>query len=69
MAARLGVSVQTVKQWRAAGLLAAQVYNDKGACLYEPPGDGAPRKAQGRPLRLRRQPLLPDGANEVQCDA
>jgi len=69
MATRLGVGVPTVKQWRAAGLLAAQVYNDKGACLYEPPGDGAPHKAQGRPLRLRRPPLLHEGANEVQCNA
>jgi hypothetical protein len=69
MATRLGVCVRTVKQWRAAGLLAAQVYNDKGECLYEPPGDSAPRKAQGRPLRFRRQPLLHDGANEVQCNA
>jgi hypothetical protein len=69
MATRLGVSVRTVTQWRAAGLLTAQVYNDKGACLYELPGDSAPRKAQGHPLRLRRQPLLHEGANEVQCNA
>ena len=69
MADLLGVCVQTVKQWRYAGLLRAQVFNDKGSCLYEPPGDNAPRKAQGRPLRFRRHSLLPDRANEVQCSA
>ena len=69
MADLLGVCVQTVKQWRYAGLLRAQVFNDKGSCLYEPPGDNAPRKAQGRPLRFRRRSLLPDRANEVQCSA
>lgn len=38
MADLLGVRVQTVKQWRYAGLLRAQVFNDKGSCLYERPG-------------------------------
>ena len=47
MAGLLGVSVPTVKQWRYAGLLRAEVYNDKGACLYEPPGDDPPQKCQG----------------------
>ena len=69
MAALLGVCVQTVKQWRYAGLLRAQVFNDKGSCLYEPPGDNAPRKSQGRPLHSRRQSLFSDRANEVQCSA
>jgi DNA invertase Pin-like site-specific DNA recombinase len=69
MAALLGVCVKTVKQWRYAGLLRAQVFNDKGSCLYEPPDDGAPRKSQGRPLRFRRQPFCSDLANEVQCSA
>ena len=69
MAVLLGVCVKTVKQWRYAGLLRAQVFNDKGSCLYEPPDDDAPRKSQGRPLRFRRQPFFSDLANEVQCSA
>ena len=68
MATRLGVCVQTVKQWRYAGLLGAQVYNDKGSCLYEPPRDDAPRKSQGRPLR-DRQAFFSERANGVQCSA
>ena len=66
MAALLGVCVQTVKQWRYAGLLRATVYNDKGECLYEPPGENSPRKSQGFPLRLR---LHAERPNEVQCSA
>ncbi|MGH7759907.1 MAG: recombinase family protein [Candidatus Dormibacteraceae bacterium] len=69
MAALLGVCVQTVKEWRYAGLLRAQAYNDKGECLYDPPGDSAPRKSQGRPLRFRRLAVLQERADEVQCSA
>jgi DNA invertase Pin-like site-specific DNA recombinase len=69
MATLLGVCGQTVKQWRYAGLLQAHLYNDRGECLYDPPGDNAPRKSQGSPLRLRRQPFLHERSNEVQCSA
>jgi hypothetical protein len=69
MAVLLGVCVQTVKQWRYAGLLRAQVFNDKGSCLYDPPGDNAPRKSQGSPLRFRQRPFLTERPNEVQCSA
>jgi len=44
IAASLQVVPDTVKIWRRAGLLAAHRYNDKGQCLFEPPGPGAPRK-------------------------
>jgi DNA invertase Pin-like site-specific DNA recombinase len=44
IAARLGVAADTIKVWRAAGLLRYHVYNDKGECLFEPPGKGAPVK-------------------------
>ena len=66
MAALLGVGVQTVKQWRYAGLLRATAYNDKGECLYEPPGENPPRKSQGVPIRFR---LNAERPNEVQCSA
>lgn len=66
MAALLGVAVQTVKQWRYAGLLRATAYNDKGECLYEPPGENPPRKSQGVPIRFR---LNAERPNEVQCSA
>ena len=42
----LNVSPATIKGWRLAGLLKAYRYNDKGQCLYEPPGDDAPIKYQ-----------------------
>jgi DNA invertase Pin-like site-specific DNA recombinase len=43
---RLEVTPTTVKIWRRAGLLAAHRYDDKGQCLFEPPGPGAPTKFQ-----------------------
>jgi len=69
MAGLLGVSVPTVKQWRDTGLLRAQVHNDKGACLYEPPGDDPSQKCQGTPLRTRRRFFQSGRPNELQCDA
>lgn len=42
----LNVSPTTIKDWRLAGLLRAYRYNDKGQCLYEPPGTDAPVKHQ-----------------------
>ncbi|MBI4307907.1 MAG: recombinase family protein [Chloroflexi bacterium] len=41
-AARLNVLPVTVKRWRLHGLLLAHAFNDKGECLYEPPGPNAP---------------------------
>jgi len=40
----LDVRPDTVKIWRRAGLLVAHRYNDKGQCLFEPPGADAPMK-------------------------
>jgi DNA invertase Pin-like site-specific DNA recombinase len=40
----LDVSTDTVKTWRRRGLLKGYVCNDKGQCLYEPPGDAPPVK-------------------------
>jgi hypothetical protein len=44
IAKRLGVCPSTIKVWRAAGLLRHHAYNDKGECLFEPPGKDAPVK-------------------------
>jgi DNA invertase Pin-like site-specific DNA recombinase len=70
IAGRLHVSAATVKVWGRHGLLPRHVCNDKGECLYEPPGPHAPVKMQGRRLSDRRiHNLLPDQTNEVQCEA
>jgi hypothetical protein len=38
MAGRLGVPPKTVKIWHHAGLITGHPFNDKGQCLYPPPG-------------------------------
>lgn len=43
-AARLDVAPATIKNWRRAGLLVAHRDDDKGQCLFEPPGPDAPEK-------------------------
>jgi DNA invertase Pin-like site-specific DNA recombinase len=66
-AAQLGVSAGTIKIWHHAGLLTAHPYNDKGQCLYPPPGPNPPARAQGRKLTQRRRttPLTPDTASKM----
>ena len=46
IAHNLGVTTHTIKIWRRAGLLVAHRYDEKGQCLFEPPGPGAPAKFQ-----------------------
>jgi hypothetical protein len=46
IAARLDVAPATIKNRRRAGLLVAHRYDDKGQCLFEPPGPEAPKKFQ-----------------------
>jgi DNA invertase Pin-like site-specific DNA recombinase len=58
MAGRLGVPAKTVKIWYRAGLITGHPFNDKGECLYPPPGPNPPTRAQGRKLSERR-PTLP----------
>jgi hypothetical protein len=58
MAGRLGVPAKTVKIWYHAGLITGHPFNDKGECLYPPPGPNPPTRAQGRKLSERR-PTLP----------
>jgi DNA invertase Pin-like site-specific DNA recombinase len=70
IADRLNVSPDTVKIWGRHGLLRRFVSNDKGECLYEPPGPDAPTKMQGRRLSDRRLHDVPaDQPNEVQYEA
>ncbi|MDQ2814200.1 MAG: recombinase family protein [Actinomycetota bacterium] len=67
LAAQLGVSTGTVKIWHHAGLLTGHPSNDKGQCLYPPPGPNPPARAQGRKLSQRRltTPLTPDTAGKM----
>ena len=65
IAGRLGVSTGTIKIWHHAGLLTGHPYNDKGQCLYPPPGDNPPARSQGRKLSersLARHPAPAHGA-------
>lgn len=58
---RLDVVPDTVKVWRRAGLLAAHRYDDKGQCLFEPPGSDAPTKFQHQgKIRGRSATSIPD---------
>jgi hypothetical protein len=54
IATLLGVSTGTIKTWHHAGLITGHPYNDKGQCLYPPPGPNPPARAQGRKLSERR---------------
>jgi len=49
----LGVSTGTVKAWHHAGLITGHPYNDKGQCLYPPPGPNPPTRTQRRKLSKR----------------
>lgn len=44
IAKRLHVKPCTIKIWRRAGLLIAHRFDDRGQCLFEPPGAGTPVK-------------------------
>ncbi len=50
MAALLGVSTATVKDWYHAGIVTGQRYNDKGEVLYHPP-DPEPAPPPKTPAR------------------
>lgn len=72
IAQRLAVAPTTIKIWRAAGLLRHHVFNDKGECLYDPPGNDAPVKhrKQGKYRRqlaasLSRTPAPTNGRGAV----
>ena len=70
MADALHISPTYVKIWNRHGLIRGHAYSDKNECLYEPPGDDPPRKAQGTKLSLRRpgRNVIFDRTKEVQCE-
>lgn len=47
LAKHLGVAIQTVRRWRAHGLLRAHAFNDRHGYLYEPVKDNKPTKWGG----------------------
>jgi hypothetical protein len=51
IARRLGISPNTVKTWRDAGLLTGRLANDKGEYMYHLPSPDLPRPRIGRPPR------------------
>lgn len=71
MAKLLGVHPQRVKAWNRYGLVRGHAYNGKNDCLYEPPGEKPPRKAQGVKLSKRAIAgvVVARHAKEVQCEA
>ncbi len=72
VAAALAIHTTTVNLWRKAGLIRGYAYNDKGCCLYEPPGPDVPVKCLGRKLVKRRrftEKIASDRAEDVQCVA
>jgi DNA invertase Pin-like site-specific DNA recombinase len=60
IAARLNVHPGTVKTWHHAGLITGYPFNDKGECLYQPPGPHPPTPLQGRKLTQRRPAQTPE---------
>jgi len=58
----LGISAQTVIEWRKHGLLRGYQYNSKREYLYEPVGENRPVKSLGQKLAERRR------FDEVSCD-
>jgi hypothetical protein len=54
IAQQLDVHPGTVKTWHHAGLITGHPFNDKGECLYPPPGPTPPTRMQGRKLSNRR---------------
>jgi DNA invertase Pin-like site-specific DNA recombinase len=70
IAQSLDICSWTVKNWRNQGRLQAHRYNDKGECLYEPPGAGLPKKgARKRNMALARTEEPSNLTEEVQCEA
>ena len=70
MADALHITPTHVKIWNRHGLIRGHPYSDKNECLYEPPTDETPRKAQGTKLSLRRldRNVVFETAKEVQCE-
>ena len=68
VAAAIGVCTTTIKKWNQWGVLKGHPYNDKGQCLFDPPGEDAPAKYKHKRKvpSQGRQELLSDHGREVQ---
>ena len=53
-----GISRGTAMVWCHKGLLRAHLYNDKGECLFEPPGENPPRKGLRKRARKQERPVI-----------
>lgn len=62
----LGVHPQRITVWNRHGLLRGHAYNGKNDCLYEPPGENPPRKAQG--VKMSERALAAQGMQGVQYE-
>ena len=73
MAQTLGISSDTVKNWRDARLLPGRFCNEKGDFLYEPPTEDAPTKFAHKKLaqktNLRKAQVVSQHTKEVQYDS
>jgi hypothetical protein len=71
LARQLGVNFQTVRIWRANGLLIGHPCDGRNECLYEPIGEDGPAKQQGTKLSERRRfpEVTSYAANEVHHEA
>jgi DNA invertase Pin-like site-specific DNA recombinase len=58
MAKALGIRKSTVIAWHKAGLLRGYASNNRGVCLFEPPGLDAPTKKNGTKI-VRTSPVSP----------
>jgi len=69
VAARVGIVVASVKNWRDRGLLRAHRYNDKGECLFEPPPNDLPRKGAHKEAYLQQKEVSVNKSEGVQYEA
>jgi hypothetical protein len=66
IAAKLGIAVATVKDWRYKGWLQAVAYDDKPRYLYAPPSEDTPVKFKWKSRYTKPTPHQPEG---VQYEA
>jgi hypothetical protein len=69
IAALVGISVASVKEWRLRGLLCAHRYTDKGDYLFEMPANNLPKKNARKRTYLQKKQLTTIATNEVQYEA
>ena len=60
IAAMIGITAASVKEWRYRGLLSAHRYNDRGDCLFDPPPTDLPKKNARKRSYLHKQQTIHD---------